>query len=99
MVGVCSRFAIGGGEYIRLIYPNLFPVYIEWCREDGCVLILWVCLVELVRDEPVIYASTELFCCEGVLPSFVNMVNGVVEEVSVAVNSCDVEWRGCGMLG
>ena len=41
----------------------------------------------------------ELFRGEGVLPPFVNMVNGVVKEMCVVVYSCDVEWRGCGMLG
>ena len=98
-MSIYSRFAIGGGEYKRLIYTRWFPVYIEWYREDRCVFILWVSSVELVRDEPAIYVSAELFRCEGVLPPFVNMVNGVVEEVFVVVYSCDVELRGCGVLG
>ena len=42
--------------------------------------------------------SAELFRGEGVLPSFVYMVDGVVEEMFMVVYSHDVEWRGCGML-
>ena len=94
-----SRFAIGVGEYKRLIHPRRFPVYIEWCREDRCVFILRVSSVEFVRDKPITYVSAELFRCEGVLPPFVDMVDGVAEEVFVVVYSCDVEWHRCGVLG
>ena len=54
---------------------------------------------EFVRDEPIVYVSAELFRGEGALTPFVYMVDGVVEEVFMVVHSCDVEWRGCGMLG
>ena len=50
-------------------------------------------------NEPIIYVSAELFRVDGVLLPFVDMVDGVVEEVFVVVYSCDVEWRGCGVLG
>ena len=61
VVGVYSRFTIGSGEYRLLIHPCRFPVYIECYKEDRCVFILWVSFVELVRDEPAIYVSAELF--------------------------------------
>ena len=35
VVGVYSCFAIGGGEYRRLIYPGQFPVGIELFGEIG----------------------------------------------------------------
>ena len=43
--------------------------------------------------------SVELFRGDGVLPPFAYMVDGVAEEVFMIVYSCDVEWRGCGVLG
>ena len=64
-----------------------------------CIFILRVSSVDLVRDDPTIYVLAELFRCEGVLPPFVDMVDGVVEEMCVVVYSCDVGWRGCGVLG
>ena len=91
--------AIGGGEYRRLIYPRRFPIYIECYREDGCVFVFRVSSVEFVREKPIIYGSTELFRGEGVLPPFVYMIDCVVEELLMIVYSCDVEWRGCGVLG
>ena len=99
MVSFYSRFGIGGGEYRRLIHPSRFPVDIEWYRKDWCVFIIWVCPIELVRDEPAVYMSAELFCFEGVLLPFVKMIKCVVEEAFMVDNCCDVEWRGCGMLG
>jgi hypothetical protein len=57
-------------------------------------------LSNFVRDAPIIYVSAELFRGEGVLPPFyVCMVDGVVEEVCMVVYSCDVDWRGCDVLG
>jgi hypothetical protein len=44
-------------------------------------------------------SSSSGFVLEGVLLLFVNVKNGVVEEVFMIINCCDVEWRGCGMLG
>ena len=99
VVGGYSRVAIGGDKYRRLIHPRRFPIYIEWYREDRCVFIFRVSSVEFVWDEPIIYVSAELFRGEGVLPPFVYMVDGVVEEVFLVVYSCDVEWRECGVLG
>ena len=43
--------------------------------------------------------SADLFRCKGALLPLVYMVDGVVEEVFMVVDSCDVEWRGCGVLG
>ena len=99
VVSVYNRFAIGGDEYIPLIHPWRFPIYIEWYGEDRCVFIFWVSSVEFLRDEFIIYVSAELFRGDDVLSPFVYMVDGVVEEVFMVVYSCDVEWRGCGVLG
>ena len=90
VVSVYSHFAIGGGEYRRLIHPRRFPVYVEWYRDDMCVFIFRVSSVEFVRDEPIIYVSAELFRGEGVLPPCVYMLDGVVEEVFVVVYNRDV---------
>ena len=61
VVSVYIRFAIRGGEYKRLIHPRQFPVNVEWYREDGCVLIVWVISVKLIGDESIIYVSAKLF--------------------------------------
>ena len=61
VVGVYSCFAIGGGEYRRLIHPDRCLVDNELYREDWCVFILWVRHIELVRYEPAVYMSAELF--------------------------------------
>ena len=41
----------------------------------------------------------KLFRGEDVLSPFVYMIDDVMEEVFVVVYSCDVKWRGCGVLG
>ena len=61
VVGVYSRFAIGGGEYRRFIHPRRFLIYIEWYREDMCVFVFRISSVEFVRDKPIIYVSAEMF--------------------------------------
>jgi hypothetical protein len=99
VVSVYSRFAIRGGEYKRLVHPRRFSINVEWYREDGCVFIFRVSYVELIRDDSTIYVSAEVFRGWGVLPLLMYMVDGVVEEFLRVVYSCDVEWRGCGVLG
>ena len=99
VIDVDSRFTTRGGEDKRLLHPCRFPVYVEWYREDWCVFIVRVSSVELVRDESVFYVSGELCCCKGVFLPFVYTVYCVVEEDFMVVDSCDVEWCGCCVLG
>ena len=64
-----------------------------------CVFVFRISSVEFVRDKPIVYVSAEVFRGEGVLSPFLYMIDGVVEEVFIVVYSCDVKWRGCGVLG
>ena len=98
MVGVHSCFAVGSGEYSRFIQPGRFQVDIKLYREGSCVFILGVCPIELVRYEPAVYMSTELFGCESFRFPLVNVIDGVVGEVFMLVYCYDNEWCGSGTL-
>ena len=99
VVGVNSRFAIRGGEYKRLIHPWRFPINVEWYIEDGCVFVVRGSYVKLIWDESIFYMTGELCSCKGVLFPLVYTVDGYVEEDFIVVDSCDVEWCGCSVLG
>ena len=98
MVDVYSCFAIGSDEYLCFIHPCRFPVDIEPCGEDWCIFVFKVCSIECVGCQPAVYILAGLFVGEGFRFPIVNVVDGVMREVYVVVNCCDVEWCICGML-